>query len=113
MFSFASLLTTLLLTMSIAASPVEVRDSPVTLPMARKLNLQGGTINLLHHDQARATALRDRAASGLDRRAGSAPITNEAAGYIAQVSIGSPPTTYYLMVDTSSSSILVEADTAN
>ncbi|OJA17397.1 acid protease [Rhizopogon vesiculosus] len=104
MLPFALLLTTLLLTMSIAASPVEVRDSPVTLPMARKLNLQGGTINLLQHDQARATALKDRTASGLDRRAGSAPITNEAVSYIVQAD--------YLIVDTGSSNFWVGADTA-
>ncbi|OAX36292.1 acid protease [Rhizopogon vinicolor AM-OR11-026] len=112
MFSFASLLTTLLVAVSIAASPVEIRDSPVTLPMARKLNLQGGTVNLLQHDQARATALKDRATSGLDRRTGSAPITNEAVSYIAQVGIGSPPTTYYLIVDTDSSNICIGTDTA-
>ncbi|OJA12219.1 hypothetical protein AZE42_12161, partial [Rhizopogon vesiculosus] len=112
MFPFASLLTTLLLAMSIAASPVEVRDSPVTLPMARKLNLsQSGTVNLLQHDQARATALKDRAASGLDRRATSIAVTNEAVSYIAEVGVGSPPTTYYLIVDTGSSNTWVGADT--
>src|SRR5882757_3592424 len=93
MFPFASLLTTLLLAMSIAASPVEVRDSPVTLPMARKLNLQGGTVNLLQHDPARATALKDRATSGVDRRATSIAVINEAVSYIAEVGVGSPPTT--------------------
>jgi len=91
MFPFASLLTTLLLALSIAASPVEVRNSPVTLAVARTLNLQGGTVNLLQHDQARAASLMDR--TSLSRRTGSIPVTNEAVSYIAQVGVGSPPTT--------------------
>jgi hypothetical protein len=93
MFHFASLLMTLLLALLIATSPVEVRSSPVTLPIARKLNLGGGTINLLQHDQARAAVLGNRAISSLGRRTGSTPIVNEAVSYIAQVGIGSPPTT--------------------
>jgi hypothetical protein len=91
MFPFASLLTTILLALSIAASPVEVRNSPVTLPIARKLNLQGGTVNLLQHDQARAAALKDT--SSLGRRAGSIPVINTAVSYVAQVGVGSPATT--------------------
>lgn len=98
MFPFASLLTTLLLALSIAASPVEVRDSPVTLLMARRLNLQGGTINLVQHDQARAASLKDRATSSLSARAASIPVTNEAVSYIAQVAVGSPATTCKLNV---------------
>jgi hypothetical protein len=97
MFPFASLLTTLLLALSIAASPVEARDSPVTLSVARRLNLDGGTVNLLEHDQARAAALKDNPASNLGRRAGSIPAINEAVSYIAQVGIGSPATTCKLL----------------
>ncbi|OJA07636.1 hypothetical protein AZE42_01101 [Rhizopogon vesiculosus] len=111
MFPFASLLTTLLLALSITASPVEVRNSPITLPIARKLNLQDGTINLLQHDQDRAAALKDPDTSSLVRRAGSVPVINEVVSYIAQVSVGSPATTYNLIVDTGSSNTWVGAGT--
>ncbi|KAG0707572.1 aspartic peptidase domain-containing protein [Suillus ampliporus] len=112
MFPAASLLTTLLLALSIAASPVEVRDSPITLPVARRLNTSGGTINLLQHDQSRAAALKSVGTSSVGRRAASIPVTNEAVSYIAEVGIGSPATTYNLIVDTGSSNTWVGADTA-
>jgi hypothetical protein len=58
MFPAVSLLTTLLLALSIAASPVEIHDSPITLSIARRLNTSGGTINLLQHNQSRAATLK-------------------------------------------------------
>ncbi|KAG1799132.1 aspartic peptidase domain-containing protein [Suillus subaureus] len=106
MFPAASLLTILLLALSIAASPVEIRDSPITLPIARRLNVSGGTINLLEYDKARVAALKD------DRHIGSIAVTNEVTGYIAAVGVGSPATTYNLIVDTGSSNTWVGADTA-
>ncbi|KAG2032340.1 aspartic peptidase domain-containing protein, partial [Suillus americanus] len=112
MFPAASLLTTLLLALSIAASPVEIRDSPITLPIARRLNTSGGTINILQHDQSRAAALKNVGESTLNRRAGSIAVTNDAVGYIAAVGVGSPATTYYLIVDTGSSNTWVGAGTA-
>ncbi|KAG2124020.1 aspartic peptidase domain-containing protein [Suillus clintonianus] len=111
MFPAASLLTTLLLALSIAASPVEVRNSPITLPIARRLNTSGGTINLLQHDQSRAAALKNAAASNIGRRAGSIAVTNDAVTYIAAVGVGSPATTYNLIVDTGSSNTWVGATT--
>lgn len=89
MFTFASLFTTLLLALSIVASSVEVRNSLVTLPIARMLNLQGGTINLLQHDQARAAALK----GNIDSKSSSTSVTNKAMIYIAKVGVGSPATT--------------------
>ncbi|KIJ66218.1 hypothetical protein HYDPIDRAFT_86415 [Hydnomerulius pinastri MD-312] len=116
MFPAASLLTTLLLALSIAATPVEVRTSPVTLPFAKRINTTGGAIKLVEHDQARAAALKDRAdaiSSGkLDRRTASIAVTNEAVSYIAAVGVGSPATTYNLIVDTGSSNTWVGAGTA-
>ncbi|KAG1864670.1 aspartic peptidase domain-containing protein [Suillus subalutaceus] len=112
MFPAASLLTTLLLALSIAASPVEIRNSPITLPIARRLNTSGGTINLLQHDQSRAAALKNVGESTLSRRTGSITVTNDAVSYIAAVGVGSPATTYYLIVDTGSSNTWVGADTA-
>ncbi|KAI6020112.1 hypothetical protein PISMIDRAFT_29263 [Pisolithus microcarpus 441] len=116
MFPVASLLTIVLLAVSIAASPVEIRSSPISLPLARSLNTQGGTINLLQHDQARATALRARGdaitAGQLDRRQSSIPVTNIAYSYIAAVGVGNPATTYNLIVDTGSSNTWVGAETS-
>ncbi|KAG1757236.1 aspartic peptidase domain-containing protein [Suillus lakei] len=60
MFPAASLLMTLLLALSIAGSAVEVRNSPITLPIARRLNTSGGTINLLQRDKAHVAALKNR-----------------------------------------------------
>ncbi|KAG0703299.1 aspartic peptidase domain-containing protein [Suillus ampliporus] len=112
MFPAASLLTTLLLALSIAASPTEVRDSPITLPVARRLNTSGGTINLLQHDQSRATALKNVNTGRIGRRAGSITVTNEAVSYIAAVGVGSPATTYNMIVDTGNSNFLISASTA-
>src|SRR6267154_2811621 len=83
----ASLLTTLILALSIAGSPVEVRNSPITLPIARRLNTS--TINISQHDQARVDALKGRFASPLDRRDFVKPIINEGLIYSVTVGIGS------------------------
>jgi hypothetical protein len=93
MFPAVSLLTTLLLALSIAASPVEIHDSPITLSIARRLNTSGGTINLLQHDQSRAATLKSVGRDTLGHRSGSIPVTNTAVDYIASVSIGNPATT--------------------
>ena len=86
-----SALTTLLLALSIAASPVEARNSPVTLPVARRLNTSNGTMNILQHDQARVGALKGCPASPFDRRdAGFATMLNGGTGYDAMIGIGSP-----------------------
>ena len=53
MSSLSSLVVTLTLALAIAANPLNVRRSPVTLPMARHVNMTG-TIKLLEKDQARA-----------------------------------------------------------
>ncbi|KAG1783686.1 aspartic peptidase domain-containing protein [Suillus placidus] len=111
MFPAASLLTILLLALSIAGSRFEVGNSPITLPIARRLNTSGGTINLLQHDKARAAALKDHSISTHDRRAGSIPATNDAIGYTAAIGVGSPATTYTLIVDTGSSNTWVGATT--
>ncbi|KAG2123653.1 aspartic peptidase domain-containing protein [Suillus cothurnatus] len=99
MFPAVSLVTTLLLALSIAASPVEIRNSPITVSIARRLNTSGGTINLLQHDQSRAAALKAVGKDTLGRRTGSIPVTNDAVDYIASIGIGNPATTYNLIVD--------------
>ncbi|KAG2044365.1 aspartic peptidase domain-containing protein [Suillus americanus] len=102
MFPAASLLTIILLALSIAASPFEIRDSLFTLPITRRLNVSDGPINLLQHDKTRVAALK----------AGSLPLVNEGTIYIAAVGVGSPATTFNLIVDTGSSNTWVGADTA-
>ena len=91
MFPFAPFV--LLLASSIAASPVEIRDSLITLPIARRLNTSGGTINLLQYDLARVAALKDRSASSNGHQFSSISATNDAVIYIAKVGVGSPATT--------------------
>ncbi|KAG1864673.1 aspartic peptidase domain-containing protein [Suillus subalutaceus] len=106
MFPAASLLTIFLLALSIVASPVEIRDSPITLPIARRLNVFDGTTNFLQYDKARVAALKD------GRQISGTSVTNEVTSYIAAVGVGSPPTTYNLIVDTGSSNTWVGAGTA-
>ena len=67
MFS-AFLLTILFMALPIAASPVDIRDSVITLPITRRLNTSNGTMNILEHDRARAAALMGISASPLDHR---------------------------------------------
>ena len=78
----ASLLTTLIVALSIAASPVEVRDSLITLPIARRLNISNGTINISQHDQARVDA------SPLDHRDFDIPTLNVGIKYTVAIGIG-------------------------
>ena len=86
--------------MAVAANPILVERSLVTLPLTKHINAtnaQNG--NLLLHDQSRAKALKAR---GEAKAAGiafssdsviSSQATNEAVSYIAAVGVGSPATT--------------------
>jgi cathepsin E len=113
---FASLLSTVLLALAVSANPIVIRDSPVTLPLARRLNTTS-IHNLVRHDVTRAKALRARAeakASGnfhVDAVINE-QVDNQAVTYIASVGVGSPPTTYGLLVDTGSSNTWVGATKA-
>ncbi|KAG1869080.1 aspartic peptidase domain-containing protein [Suillus tomentosus] len=111
MFPAASLLTIIFLALSIAGSPVEIDISPITLPIARRLNLSDGPINLLQQDKARVTALRDNSLSTQGGHTSSTPVINNVQGYLITVGIGSPATTYDLIVDTGSSNTWVGANT--
>ncbi|KAI9070303.1 acid protease [Trametes sanguinea] len=89
--------------------------SPVTLPIARRLNVTGAA-NLVRLDQARAKAFKSRSktAAGKVQRADifNTPITNEAVDYVASVGVGNPPTEYSLLIDTGSSNTWVGAGKA-
>jgi len=86
------------------------------VPFAKQLNLEGSA-SLLRHDQVRAQALRSRTptrlAGALAASPGiNAPITNTLVTYVAAVKIGTPPTTYKLVVDTGSANTWIGADHA-
>ncbi|KAI0046631.1 aspartic peptidase A1 [Auriscalpium vulgare] len=113
MFPTASLTALLVLAVSVVAKPIVVRDSFVTLPFAKQLNITGA-LDLVHKDQARAQALRahgtaraNARAQGLNPNSASAVtsigVTNVAQVYVANVGVGSPATSYSLLIDTGSS----------
>jgi cathepsin E len=113
---FATLLTTLLLALSVASKPILVNRSPVTLSLARRLNLTS-VHNLVRHDQTRAKFLKAKGtakASGLSLQSNdiiNEPVDNQAVSYIASIGVGSPATTFNLIVDTGSSNTWVGATT--
>jgi len=110
---FATLLTTVVLALAVAAEPILVKKSHVTLPISRRINL--GNLNLLEHDQLRAKALRTKgearaAGTPLSERAViSSQAENQAVSYVASIGVGSPATQYSLIVDTGSSNTWVGA----
>jgi len=93
-------LTALLLALSVAASPVvQVRNSPITLPLSRRVNTTS-TRNLLQHDVNRAKALKARSKlihggelTVEEAAVVNQPVDNQAVQYIASVGVGSPATT--------------------
>ncbi|KAI0365365.1 acid protease [Pilatotrama ljubarskyi] len=99
------------------AKPVDLRDSAVTLPIARRFNLTSGGARVIDADKARAKFLVERA-RGLhqDRPAAQAsdssevPITNTVLQYTVSIGVGTPPTEYNLVVDTGSSNTWVGAN---
>lgn len=109
-----TLLTTLLLALSVAANPiVQVRDSRITLPLSRRVNTTS-VHNLLQHDLNRVKAFKARAKAiqggelTFDEEAiVNEPVDNQAVTYIATVGVGSPATSYQLIVDTGSSNTWV------
>ncbi|KAG2064501.1 aspartic peptidase A1 [Suillus decipiens] len=108
MFSVVFLLA--LLAFSVTGSPVEVRNSTITLPMTRRLAFSNVT-DLLRHDEARLAAFGEYSTRGR-RDADSPPhptaplsqvdLGNTMLGYTVRVTIGSPPTDYDLVVDSAS-----------
>ena len=93
LFVLASLLTAAAWLSNVAASPIVVNESPMRIPLVRRLNFTGH--NLLASDQARARYLKTR---HLNHQPGSIPknasdgvvnvgILNSAVSYIAQVRI--------------------------
>ncbi|KAJ8468406.1 hypothetical protein ONZ51_g9666 [Trametes cubensis] len=101
---------------AIPASATTTDDNPITLPVAKRFNFTGST-KILQHDQARARHLLTQGAARLGTGtllspspAGSdIPAENQLVQYVASVRIGTPSTTYELVVDTGSSNTWVGA----
>ncbi|KAI0064989.1 acid protease [Artomyces pyxidatus] len=108
MLPTASLTALLVLAVSTVAKPIVVRDSFVTLPFAKHLNVTGA-YDLVQKDQARAAAYRQLSA---DSTVVSIGVTNAAQIYVASIGVGSPPTYYSLLIDTGSSNTWVGAGKA-
>ncbi|KAG2357539.1 aspartic peptidase A1 [Suillus spraguei] len=96
MFSVAFFLA--LLALPVTGSPVEVRNSPITLPMTSRLAFSNVS-DLLRHDEALIAALTQYNAHG---RRDSVPLTNFDWGYSVSVGIGNPTRFYNLIVDSAS-----------
>ena len=80
--------------LTVAATPVTVAHSPISLPFAKRVNTTG-SINVVQSDLARIRALRARTQPVVfqqDADAVSEPVTNELVSYIASVGVGSPAT---------------------
>jgi cathepsin E len=96
---FASLLTTVLLALAVAADPIPVKKSLVTLPISRRINMMNG-VRILEHDQLRAKALMDKGQGEARAVAAGAPLSkhvssqaeNQAISYVASIGVGSPAT---------------------
>ena len=87
------LLTSVILALVVAAEPIIVKRSPVTLPLTRHINING-VQNLVQHDQARAKTFKADSkvkSAGTPRQANS-QATNEAVSYTTSIGVGSPPT---------------------
>ncbi|KAG2075325.1 acid protease [Suillus decipiens] len=100
-----------LLAFSVTGSPVEVRNSPITLPMTRRLAFSNIT-DLLRHDEARLAAFGEYSTHG-PRDADSNPrryfvplrptdLGDTFSDYTVNVKIGDSPTSYNLIVNSAS-----------
>ncbi|PCH36920.1 acid protease [Wolfiporia cocos MD-104 SS10] len=116
----ASLSVVLLGALSVSASPAVVRNtSPISLPIARRLNLAQGA-SIKEYDNARIQAMFTQPTRKNTRRSAAAAVlprfdvsvTNGAVEYTATVGVGDPATDYTLIVDTGSSNTWVGADKA-
>ncbi|KAF8497321.1 aspartic peptidase A1 [Gautieria morchelliformis] len=98
---------------------VKIRNSPITLPIAARINTTG-SVKLADADRARARSFIQVATERAAKLAGQAtpnavvgvPVTNGAVSYTASVGVGSPATQYTLIVDTGSSNTWVGANKA-
>ncbi|PIL28539.1 transporter [Ganoderma sinense ZZ0214-1] len=110
MARFSTLLALCIAAATASASPVVVRDSPISLPLARRFNATGSG-SILAADQARAQLLKNvgHAKGGNPSKRADVVVSNANTFYSVEIGIGSPATTYTLLVDTGSSNTFVGA----
>ncbi|KAI1791964.1 acid protease [Ganoderma leucocontextum] len=112
MARFSALLALYAAVATVSASPIVVRDSPVSLPFTRRVKFSG-TSTIIEQDRARAEVLKNVAhANGAGLKRADVFATNAKTHYTVDVGVGSPPTTYTLLIDTGSSNTFVGADKA-
>ncbi|KAM5545333.1 hypothetical protein V8D89_000946 [Ganoderma adspersum] len=111
MARFSTLLALCIAAATVSASPVVVRDSPVSLPLARRFKTTGAGA-ILAADKARAQLLKNvgHGKGGNNSKRADVSVTNANTYYAVEVGIGSPATTYTLLVDTGSSNTFIGAD---
>ncbi|CAL1710303.1 unnamed protein product [Somion occarium] len=117
--SIAVCLLASLTSLGVLSNPIVVRDSPISLPVAKRFNATG-IANILKTDQARAHALKknvQNANTGVEARRLSAtdaafgiPSTSYATEYVVNVTVGNPPRPFRLLVDTGSSNTWIGAN---
>ncbi|KAJ7040327.1 aspartic peptidase A1 [Mycena alexandri] len=102
-----TLLPSILLALRVAAGPVLVEDNFISLPISRRFNFTG--IKTIHQNDLARVATFKSGGSKASRAVVSEPVSNQVVSYIAAVGVGSPATTYQLIVDTGSSNTWVGA----
>ncbi|CAK5265902.1 unnamed protein product [Mycena citricolor] len=98
-----TLLPAILLALRVSAGPVVVDENIVSLPIARRINATT-VVDIKQADYARIANFK----AGKSKRV-SEPVSNQLVSYIASVGVGSPATSYDLIVDTGSSNTWVGA----
>ncbi|KAG2362629.1 aspartic peptidase A1 [Suillus spraguei] len=107
-----------LLAFSVTGLPVEIRDSPITLPITSRLAFSNIT-DLSRHDEARLAAFGEYSTHGRRDDAvythPKVPLLNADLGdtlwgYTVKVSIGDPPVTYNLILDSASATTWIGAN---
>lgn len=89
MFPKVALTSLLLLAMSVAATPVSVRDTLITLPFAKQINSTGSGA-IVQQDKARIKRLvaKYNGDTELQDDVGSVPVTNQLVSYIVSLGVG-------------------------
>lgn len=100
----ALVLITVSFVVALPASNVRERGSKASLPFVGRLNATGRRLPDI--DRARAA---QHLSTSHKRQTSSIDVTNEAVTYVANVGVGTPPTTYSLIIDTGSSNTWVGA----
>ncbi|KAI0094449.1 aspartic peptidase A1 [Irpex rosettiformis] len=91
------------------AEPIRIRDSQISFPVAKRVNSTVGAPGLALRDKQRAQFLKQRGKGQLRQASsvGNIPSTNQLFDYVVDVQIGTPPTSYSLLLDTASSNTWV------